>query len=173
MVAAANTVTILLNQMEAFQQDRNNLFSGIVRIRRRPSTATNSTTSEAAAIQESLSRTQRLLQSELGRVAAVQNAIQDDEQILRKTMDTQKGLKVAGAKKALTELERAQQHEHRVLMASIIFFWSVIFYILWCRALCRMPLLESSTALLFTLLNYIVARCKTLQSTISNLMYKS
>jgi hypothetical protein len=169
---SAATVTLPLNLMETFQQDRNKLFSGNLRIRRRPTTATNSTTSEAAAIQESLSRTQRLLQSELGRVAAVQNAIQDDEQILRKTMDTQKSLKVAGAKRALTELERAQQHEHRVLVASILFFWTVVLYILWCRALCRMPLLESSKVLFFKLMNYIVQRSKTLHITMSNLMYK-
>ena len=158
--------------METFKQDRNDLFTGNLRIRRRPETASNSTTSEAAAIQESLSRTQRLLQSELVRVAAVQTAIQDDEKILRKTMDTQKSLKVASAKKALTELERAQQHEHRVLMASIIFFWSVVLYILWCRALCRMPLLDSSTTLFLKLLNYIVEQGKVMQSKISTLMYK-
>jgi hypothetical protein len=158
--------------MESFQQDRSNLFSGNLRIRRRPTTATNSTTSEAAAIQESLSRTQRLLQSELGRVAVVQNAIQDDEQILRKTMDAQKSLKVASAKRALTELERAQQHEHRVLMASILFFWTVVFYILWDRALCRLPLLTTLMALFLKLMNYILQRCNKLCSIVSNLMYK-
>ena len=158
--------------METFQQDKKKLFSDNIRVRRRPTTATNSTTSEAAAIQESLSRTQRLLQAELGRVAAVQNAIQEDEQILRKTMDTQKSLKVAGAKRALTDLERAQQHEHRVLMASILFFWTVVLYILWNRALCRMPLLKTSTTLFFKLMNFIVERSKPLQNKISNLMYK-
>lgn len=160
--------------METFKQDRKELFSGTgnLRIRRRPATASNSTTTEAAAIQESLSRTQKLLQSELVRVAAVQNAIHDDEQMLRKTMDTQKGLKVAGAKRALTELERAQQHEHRVLMASIIFFWSVVLYIVWCRALSRMPLLDFSSTLFLKLLNFMVAQVITLQSRISNLMAK-
>jgi hypothetical protein len=154
--------------METFQQDRNKLFSENLRIRRRPTVATNSTTSEAAAIQESLSRTQKLLQSELGRVAAVQNAIQDDEQILRKTMDTQKNLQVAGAKRALTELERAQQHEHRVLMASILFFWTVVFYILWCRVLCRLPFMASSTTLFYESMEYIVERFTTLNSTVQS-----
>ena len=158
--------------MDALKEDRSKLFSSTLRIRRRPATATNSTTTEAAAIQESLSRTQRLLKSELVRVAAVQNAIQDDEEILRKTMDTQKSLKVASAKRALTDLERAQQYEHRVLMTSIVFFWGVVFYIIWCRALCRMPFMESSTALFFKILRYIVTRGRTLQSTIFNLMYK-
>ena len=157
--------------METFKQDRDKLFSANIRIRRRPATASNTTTSEAAAIQDSLSRTQSLLQSELVRVAAVQDAIRDDEQILRKTMDTQKGLKVAGAKRALTELERAQQHEHRVLMASIIFFWSVVLYIVWCRALSRMPLLDTLSALFLKLLNLIVAQLISLQSRISDLMY--
>jgi hypothetical protein len=158
--------------METFKQNRNELFSSNIRLRRRPAAVSNSTTTEAAAIQESLSRTQRLLQSELVRVAAVQNAIQDDEQILRKTMDTQKSLKVAGAKRALTELERAQQHEHRVLMASITFFWSVVLYIIWCRALSRMPLLDLLSALFLKLLDFIAAQVITLQHSISTFMYE-
>jgi Sec20 len=166
----ASTDELPLAPMDTFKQERERLFSENLRIRRRPTSSTNATASEAAAIQESLSRTQNLLKSELVRVAAVQNAIQDDEQILRKTMDTQKSLKVKGAKRALTELERAQQHEHRVLMASIAFFWSVVFYILWCRILSRMPLLDQSMAPLQKLLSYIMRLVNLLHNRIFELV---
>jgi hypothetical protein len=141
--------------MNSIKQEREKLFSDNFQIRRRPTSSTNATASEAVAIQESLRRTQNLLKSELVRVAAVQNAIQDDEEILKKTMDTQKSLKVKGAKRALTELERAQQHEQRVLMASIILFWSVVLYIFWCRIISRMPLLDQFVFLLQKLLSHV------------------
>jgi hypothetical protein len=118
------------------------------------SSSTNATASEAAAIQESLSRTQKLLQSELARVSAVQNAINEDEKMLRKTMDTQKSLNVKGAKRALTELERAKQQEQRILATAVAFFWLVVAYIVWCRILIRLPFVERSLRLIPWSLSY-------------------
>jgi hypothetical protein len=143
---------------ETFILERNGLFKheGNDRTRRRPGHAANTTVSDAAAIQQSLSRTQTLLKSELARVAAVQNAIKDDENLLRKTIDTHKNLNVVGAKRALTELERAELKERRVLLASIIFFWTVIFYILWYRVLIRIPLIDQALAQLMNLGQYIM-----------------
>jgi hypothetical protein len=146
--------------VESFQRDKNALFEQNHRVRRRPATAANSTAnataSEAAAIQQSLRRTQMLLQAELARVAAVQNAIEDDEKILLKTMHTHKTLNVAGAKKALTELERAKQKERRVLAASILFFWTVVFYVMWCRILIRIPFLHRLIHVIPILLDRLV-----------------
>lgn len=137
--------------MSSFHESKGELFQRH-RERRRAaesdSSSTNATVSEAAAIQESLSRTQKLLQAELSRVAAVQNAIDVDEKMLRKTMDTQKSLNVKGAKRALTELERAKQHEQRILAASIAFFWMVVAYIVWCRIVIRLPFVERSLRLI-------------------------
>ena len=143
---------------ENIGQERNILFEYNNRLRRRPASTASSTASEAVAIQQSLSRTQKLLKSELSRVAAVQNAISEDEQILRKTMEAHNNLNVAGAKRALTQLEQAKQSEQRVLMASIIFFWCSVSYILWCRIFVRLPLLDR----LIALLQYIALSIKQL-----------
>lgn len=124
------------------RQNRDSLFDSRRRRQLKSSAATSATANEAAAIQESLSRTQNLLQSELSRVSAVQTAINDDDKMLRETMDTQKTMNVKGAKKALTALERAKQHEQRVLWISVVFFWVVVCYIMWCRILVRLPFVE-------------------------------
>ena len=141
---------------EAFRQEKNTLFEQSHRVRRRPATANHATVSEAAAIQQSLSRTQKLLQSELARVAAVQNAIEYDEKLLRDTMHAHKTLNVAGAKKALTELERAEQKERRVLAASVLFFWSAVLYVMWCRILIRIPFLDQVLGVVLILVDRLV-----------------
>ena len=151
-----NSTANIKTSVEAFRLEKNSLFQRDDRTRRRSLPASNTTVSEAAAIQQSLSRTQTLLKSELARVAAVQNAIKDDEQLLRKTIDTHKSLNVAGAKRALTELERAELKERRVLSASIIFFWTVVFYIVWCRVLFRIPLVDQALKLLLNCTSYIM-----------------
>lgn len=97
---------------------------------------------EAASIQNSLSRTQTLLQNELSRVSQVASAIDEDGKVLEETMNTHHSLDVRKAKKALTSLQRAQQREQRVLTASILFFWSVVFYILWVRILLHIPYVD-------------------------------
>lgn len=145
--------------MATYKETKGELFEKHQESRKRagnPSLSTNATASEAAAIQESLSRTQKLLQAELSRVATVQNAIDDDEKILRKTMDTQKSLNVKGAKRALTELERAKQYEQRILAASVAFFWLVVAYIVWCRILIRLPLVERSLRLIPHVLSFLL-----------------
>lgn len=122
---------------------RESLFAARSRRKAAKAATTSATANEAAAIQESLSRTQQLLQSELSRVSAVQTAIDDDEKLLRKTLDTQKSMNVKGAKKALTALERAKQHEDRMLGLSVLFFSSVVFYIWWCRIIIRLPFVKT------------------------------
>jgi hypothetical protein len=142
--------------VEFFRQEKNELFEQNHRVRRRSAAASNATASEAAAIQQSLSRTQKLLQAELARVAAVQTAIEGDERLLRETMHTHKTLNVAGAKKALTELERAEQKERRVLAASILFFWSSVFYVVWCRILSRIPFLDRLVNMIPIILEWLL-----------------
>ena len=71
------------------------------------------------------------------------NAIEDDGKLLEETKELHQTLNVSSAKKALTGLERAQQREHRVLMASIVFFYLVVFYVLWQRILIRVPFVDS------------------------------
>lgn len=119
-----------------FQTERNTLFH---RNRNDSNGSAAATASEAVAIQQSLQRTQQLLQHELDRVSTFQSAIEDDGKLLQQAMDAHKSLNVKGAKKALTALERAQQNERNVLRASIIFFWSCVFYVLWCRVLIKLP----------------------------------
>jgi ribosomal protein L16 Arg81 hydroxylase len=100
---------------------------------------TSTTVSEAAAIQQSLNRTQLLLKHELERVAHVASTIDDDGKHLQETMHSHQTMNVSSAKKALTSLERAQQREQRILIASLVFFWSVVFYIFLWRVLLHLP----------------------------------
>ena len=103
---------------------------------------TTSTASEAAAIQQSLNRTQALLKNELERVAHVASTIDDDGKHLQETMQSHQTMNVSSAKKALTSLERAQQREQRILIASIVFFWLVVFYIFLWRVLLHLPFFD-------------------------------
>eukprot|EP00522_Entomoneis_paludosa_P007104 CAMPEP_0172447656 /NCGR_PEP_ID=MMETSP1065-20121228/6926_1 /TAXON_ID=265537 /ORGANISM="Amphiprora paludosa, Strain CCMP125" /LENGTH=110 /DNA_ID=CAMNT_0013199019 /DNA_START=102 /DNA_END=434 /DNA_ORIENTATION=+ len=99
---------------------------------------------EATEIQKSLSRTQALLGNELKRVSNVASAIDDDGKVLEDTMNEQKSMQVDKAKKALTNLQLAQQREQRYLMASIIFFWLVVAYIFWARVVLHMPFIDTT-----------------------------
>jgi len=145
-------------EVQSFRDDRSQLF-GVKRRknqqRRSPSSSSsaNATATEAASIQQSLSRTRALLRSELDRVSHVSHAIEDDGKLLKDTMQAQETMNVSSAKKALTALERAQQVEHRVLVASIVFFWCVVFYVLWGRVLCRLPLVDTAMRTLAKLLH--------------------
>lgn len=131
----------------SFQKDRSELFDEKQRITKRrlagASLSTSGTASEAAAIQESLRRTQTLLQNELERVDKVGRAIDSDGKLLEESKTDQQSLNVSKAKSALTSLQRAQKREQRVLMLAVAFFWTVVFYVLWCRVLIRIPFLES------------------------------
>ena len=95
----------------------------------------NSTANEAQKIQQSLMKTQHLLKSELNRMSHITTAIDDDEQRLQGAMMQHKSLNTKQAQKQLTALQRAQQHEHRVLTASIVFFGLTVFYVMWSRVL--------------------------------------
>lgn len=129
-----------------FQKDRDELLDKKERVFKRrlagTSISTSGTVSEAAAIQESLKRTQGLLQNELERVDKVGRAIDSDGKLLEESKTDQQSLNVSKAKSALTSLQRAQKREQRVLMLSVAFFWTVVFYVLWCRVLIRIPFLE-------------------------------
>ena len=102
----------------------------------------NATAAEAASIQNSLSRTQRLLAQELNRVGQAHVIIDQDGQALEDTKKTHQTLNISKAQQALTSLQRAQQREQRVLMASIIFFWSVVVYILFVRVVMHIPFVD-------------------------------
>ena len=138
---------------EAFRQAQNDLFEQQRppphRRRRRPVTraggvggADATTASEAAEIQRTLQRTQGMLKEQLRLTETVQTAIHDDDQVLRETLDAHQSLDVGQAQRALTELERAQQKESRVLAAAIFFFWGAVFYVAWCRILIKIPFLD-------------------------------
>jgi hypothetical protein len=130
--------------MKEVLENRAALFEETTMKRRSPQKKSSSrnTALEAASIQNSLSRTQTLLQNELSRVSQVASAIDEDGKVLEETMNTHHSLDVRKAKKALTSLQRAQRREQRVLMASIFFFWSVVFYILWVRILLHIPYVD-------------------------------
>ena len=115
---------------------------------KKSSATSNNTASEAAAIQQSLGRTQALLRHELERVSHVASTIESDGKVLQETMQDHKTMDVSKAKKSLTALERAQQNERRVLMLSVGFFWVVLFYVMWCRVLIRIPFLDQILDLL-------------------------
>lgn len=110
----------------------------------------NATAAEAASIQNSLSRTQHLLSHELNRVSAVSSTIDADGKALEETMKTHQTLSVKKAKHALTALQRAQQREQRVLTASILFFWSVVVYILFVRVVMHIPFVDRLLASIST-----------------------
>ena len=153
-------------QASAFRADRSNLFgelsrghndassgargvnSGSKTEMRFPSSSTNesrsgnATAMEAAGIQRSLERTQLLLKQELERVSHVASTIDQDGKLLDETTNLHQQMNVKGAKKALSSLERAQQRQRRVLQCSLVFFWTVVFYISWERVLTRLPFVD-------------------------------
>ena len=102
----------------------------------------NNTASEAQKIQKSLLKTKHLLQNELHRVTNITNVIEEDGHILEKTMDEHKSLNTKKAQSALTSLERAQQHEQRVLNGSILIFILTVLYIIWCRVLIKLDFIS-------------------------------
>jgi len=104
--------------------------------------SSQSTASEAQSIQQSLQRTQNLLKNELDRVSQVSTAIVEDGKLLEDTKKTHQELNVSGAQHALTSLQRAQQQEQSVFNASCLFFFTVVFYILWCRIFIKLPFVE-------------------------------
>ncbi|CAJ1966791.1 unnamed protein product [Cylindrotheca closterium] len=97
----------------------------------------SSTASEAQILQKSLMRTQMLLKNESQRVSNLAAAIEEDGKRLQETMDHHKSLDIKKAGKALKGLERAQQHEQRVLMASVSFFFLVVSHVLYSRIVAK------------------------------------
>jgi hypothetical protein len=127
-----------IRRQKSFQEERARLFAS-------PTNAkSSSTANDAATLQESLTRTQKLLQQELDRVSNVASALEQDGKILDKTMSHHQTLNVKQAKQALTALEREQEKERRILMASIIFFWCVVAYVLWGRILTHVPFFDQA-----------------------------
>ena len=140
----------------AFQEERARLFASP---QAKAASASSSTTAnDAASLQESLARTQRLLKQELERVSRVASAIDQDGKLLNKTMDQHQTMNVKKAKHALTALEREQQKEHNILVASIIFFWSVVAYVLWGRVLTHVPFFDRTIQWLAKLVQVPVSK---------------
>ena len=106
------------------------------------------TANEAASIQKSLNRTEALLKQELARVSHISHSIDDDGKLLESTMNDQKTMDIQKAKQSLTNLQRAQEREQTILRMSIIFFWTVVFYIMWSRIISHLPFIEHLTVML-------------------------
>ena len=88
-------------------------------------------------------KTQDLLKNELHRVSNITNVIEEDGRVLNQTMDHHKSLNTRKAQQALTGLQRAQQHEQRVLNASIFVFCSVVLYVMWSRVLIKFDFISA------------------------------
>ena len=127
------------NPNTGVKENRQKLFKDA---RRKKKSGASSTASEAQSIAQSLQRTQNLLKGELDRVSQVATAIDEDGKMLQDAQNELQQVNASGAKKALTSLQRAQQHEQRVLMASVAFFFAVVFYIAWQRILIKLPFVE-------------------------------
>jgi hypothetical protein len=110
----------------------------------------SSTASEAQGIQKSLMRTQLLLKNESQRVSNLSAAIDEDGKRLQETMDHHKSFNTRNAQKALKGLERAQQQEQRILMASVSFFVFAVFYVMWSRVLAKFGFIGGIYAVLFS-----------------------
>ena len=128
-------------------ENRKALFDEATMKRRRgKSSGSSNTAVEAASIQNSLSRTQHLLKNELNRVNQLGTAIEDDGLVLKNTLITHETLNVSKAKHALTKLQSAQRREQRVLLASIIFFFSVVIHISFVRIIMHIPFVDRMIA---------------------------
>ena len=99
--------------------------------------SSSNTKQEAQEIQKSLMRTRGLLQNELQRVHTINHAIEQDGALLEQTLGDHKSLSTKQASKALKALKDAQRQERRVLNCSILFFLSVVFYVMWSRVLIK------------------------------------
>lgn len=118
----------------------------------------SSTANDAASLHQSLCRTQKLLSQELERVSRVASVIDEDGKLLDKTMGHHQTMNIKKAKKALTALEREQQKEHRILLASIAFFWCVVAYVLWGRILTHVPFFDRTIHLISSLIQIPVQK---------------
>ena len=133
------------NRQDLFSSSSNQTGTSSLSSSRRKNSRSNSnnnTASEAQKIQKSLLKTKQLLQNELHRVTNITNVIEEDGHILEKTMDEHKSLNTKKAQSALTSLERAQQHEQRVLNGSILIFILTVSYIIWCRVLIKLDFIS-------------------------------
>ena len=131
------------NRQDLFSSSSNQTgTSSLSSSRRKNNKSNNNTASEAQRIQKSLLKTKHLLQNELHRVTNITNVIEEDGHILEKTMDEHKSLNTKKAQSALTSLERAQQHEQRVLNGSILIFILTVVYIIWCRVLIKLDFIS-------------------------------
>jgi hypothetical protein len=110
----------------------------------------SSTASEAQGIQKSLMRTQLLLKNESQRVSNLAAAIDEDGKRLQDTMDHHKSFNTRNAQKALKGLERAQQQEQIILMASVSFFVFAVFYVMWSRVLAKFGFIGGIYAVIFS-----------------------
>lgn len=138
------------NQQRLFDKNRQevrrrqDIFSS--RRRKKPST----TASEAQGIQKSLLRTQQLLKNESQRVSNLTAAIEEDGRKLQETMDEHQSMNTKNANKALKGLERAQRQEQRILMASVLFFFMVVSFVLWSRVFVKFSFLGGIYAVLWS-----------------------
>jgi hypothetical protein len=143
-MAASTTTSRRSAKNKQDLKQREDIFSN------RQETKASSTASEAQSIQKSLMRTQLLLKNESQRVSNLSAAIDEDGKRLQETMDHHKSFNTRNAQKALKGLERAQQQEQRILMASVSFFVFAVFYVMWSRVLAKFGFIGGIYAVLFS-----------------------
>lgn len=136
-------MTRMLGQ-EQHKQHRKNLFQNRNnnKINNRKSHPSNQKKKkDAKTITKSLLRTKSLLSQELDRVNQISTNLESDENVLNETKETGDSLSevIFGAKGALRSLQNQEQREHVVLMASVVFFYLCVLYVVFSRI--RIPFL--------------------------------
>jgi hypothetical protein len=103
--------------------------------------AVRATADQARSLQDSLQRTQTLLQQELERVSHISHSVDQDGKYLQQTKTHHLEIHDQSyqAQRALRALQRQQQQERRILYLAVTFFYLVVAYVVWTRL--RIPFL--------------------------------
>ena len=97
--------------------------------------ATSTAAEDAKTIHDSLLRSKALLSQELDRVNTLNQTIDNDNKILMETNSSHLflGNIVTGAKSALRQLKSQENRDMVLLWSSVMFFYSIVLYIVWTR----------------------------------------
>lgn len=90
---------------------------------------------EAQDLTSSLRRTKSMMQQELNRISNVSETIDNDGSMLERTKEDHFGMKggIQGAKGSVARLKLQEKEDSIVFWASVLFFYSVVLYVLWTR----------------------------------------
>ena len=106
------------------------------RPRRRPAAPQNDSASRTAqSITSSLLNTKSMMEQELSRVSSLSSTIQEDGDLLKDAKSEHVGMggTMKGAKGTLNKLKRQDLRDAFVLKVAVIFYWTVVAYVLWSR----------------------------------------